>query len=287
LTQRVVVWLDRARSTTGILTIPNQQSGSPLRIRPGSAASGTVVSVTPEQAGWGYVGFEAVRLGPGEAVERPSAAVETCLVVISGRCTIHAGETTWRDVGERATPFDGPPYAAYIPAATRYRVEAQTELELGLGTAPSAKGAPLRLIGPDEMEVVTRGAGTEERQVCNILMAGQEADALLVTEVVTPAGHWSSYPPHKHDRDDLPDEAYLEETYYHRIRGGRGFAFQRVYTDDRSLDESFAVEDGDLVLVPRGYHPVAASPAADLYYLNVMAGPAREWRVRADPGFPA
>jgi 5-deoxy-glucuronate isomerase len=103
--------------------------------------------------------------------------------------------------------------------------------------------------------------------------------------VVTPAGHWSSYPPHKHDRDDPPHETLLEETYYHRLRGGSGFAIQRVYTDDKTLDEAVAVSDGDVVLVPRGYHPVAGDPRVDLYYLNVMAGPVREWRVAVAPGY--
>ena len=116
-------------------------------------------------------------------------------------------------------------------------------------------------------------------------MADEPAESLLVTEVVTPAGHWSSYPPHKHDVDDPPRETYLEETYYHRVRGAGGFGFQRVYTDDRSLDEALAVGDGDVVLVPRGYHPVAAGARHDLYYLNVMAGPVREWCITVDPAF--
>ena len=105
------------------------------------------------------------------------------------------------------------------------------------------------------------------------------------TEVITPAGHWSSFPPHKHDVDDPPRETALEETYYHRLRPAGGFAFQRVYSPERALDESFAVGDGDVVLVPAGYHPVAAGARHDLYYLNVMAGPRREWRVTVDPDF--
>jgi 5-deoxy-glucuronate isomerase len=104
-----------------------------------------------------------------------------------------------------------------------------------------------------------------------------------VVEVVTPGGNWSSYPPHKHDRDDPPEESLLEETYYHRLRPAQGFAFQRVYSDDGSLDETMAVADGDVVLVPRGYHPVGAAHGYDLYYLNVMAGPRRVWRFRNDP----
>jgi 5-deoxy-glucuronate isomerase len=269
---------------THSLTTPDGAPGS-LRVRSHPPVDGTTVRVTPADARWSYVGFEAVRLTPGESLERPAEARETCAVILSGHCTFEAAGTTWTEVGARATPFDGPPYALYVPPGTGYRVEAATELELGLCTAPAATGAPLRLLTPDDMELVTRGEGAERREICNILMESQEAESLLVTEVVTPAGHWSSYPPHKHDVDDPPREAYLEETYYHRIRGARGFAFQRVYTDDCSLDEGIAVEDGDVVLVPRGYHPVAAAPAADLYYLNVMAGPVRAWRVAVDPAF--
>ena len=123
------------------------------------------------------------------------------------------------------------------------------------------------------------------REIDHILMEDAPAESLLVTEVVTPAGHWSSYPPHKHDVDDPPRETYLEGTYYHRVRPVGGFAFQRVYTDDRMLDAGIAVEDGDVVLVPRGYHPVVGDARSDLYYLNVMAGPVRAWRVTVDPAY--
>ena len=99
----------------------------------------------------------------------------------------------------------------------------------------------------------------------------------------TPAGHSSSYPPHKHDTDNPPHESSLEETYYHRLHPAQGFAFQRVYTDDRSLDETMTVEDHDVVMVPRGYHPVCAPYGYELYYLNVMAGPSREWVFKNDP----
>jgi 5-deoxy-glucuronate isomerase len=105
----------------------------------------------------------------------------------------------------------------------------------------------------------------------------------LVVEVFTPEGHWSSYPPHKHDRNHLPEESYLEETYYHKINPGHGFAVQRIYTDDRSLDETLVIKDGDAVLVPKGYHPVSAPPGYDVYYLNVMAGPVRTWKFKNDP----
>ena len=122
-----------------------------------------------------------------------------------------------------------------------------------------------------------------ERRIHHILMEDAAAESLLVTEVVTPGGHGSSYPPHKHDANDPPRETALEETYYHRLRDERGFALQRVYTADRSLDESLAPRSGDCVLVPRGFHTVSAPPGYDLYYLNVMAGPLRQWKVTFDP----
>jgi 5-deoxy-glucuronate isomerase len=114
-------------------------------------------------------------------------------------------------------------------------------------------------------------------------MEDRPAERLLVVEVITPNGHWSSYPPHKHDQDDRPRETYLEETYYHRIRPEKGFAVQRVYTEDRAIDETVTFFDGDVVLVPRGYHVVSTPPGYDLYYLNVMAGPVREWKIKNDP----
>ena len=145
--------------------------------------------------------------------------------------------------------------------------------------APTRRGSS----GRTGSRVLTRGSGTNTRHVQNILPETEPAHSLLVVEVITPPGHWSSYPPHKHDRDALPDESLLEETYYHRLDPAQGYAVQRVYTDDRSLDETMAVEDRDVVLVPRGYHPVGAPHGYRLYYLNVMAGPRRIWRFRNDP----
>jgi len=133
------------------------------------------------------------------------------------------------------------------------------------------------------VKVFKRGADRTERTIHNILMEDRPAESLLVTEVFTPGGNWSSYPPHKHDTDDPPRETYLEETYYHRLKKPGGFGVQLVYTVDRSLNKSVQVRDGDVVLVPRGYHPVAAAAGYDLYYLNVMAGPVRRWCITTDP----
>jgi 5-deoxy-glucuronate isomerase len=256
---------------------------SNLLVRSGPPdADGRVLSITPESAGWSYVGFAVYRLDPGARLERHEQGRETCVVILSGRVRLGAGGQEWRDRG-RDSVFDGPPTALYVPPRVAWWAEGAADL--AVCTAPAAVGAELRLLEPGKVRHESRGSGGEAREIDHILMQDEPAESLLVTEVITPAGHWSSYPPHKHDSDDPPRETYLEETYYHRMRPAGGFAFQRVYTTDRSLDEALAPVDGDVVLVPRGFHPVAAGARHDLYYLNVMAGPVREWRITLDPGF--
>ena len=252
---------------------------SKLLVRPKKGDHGRVVDVTPQSAGWAYVGFELHRLQSGETVSAETGNREICLVFVSGKGTVEADGRNLGLLGERMSPFEGKPWSVYVPQGLRWHVRAETEGELAVCSAPGLGGGlPVRVIGHDELGQETRGKGTNTRYVTNILPEGQPADSLLVVEVITPGGHTSSYPPHKHDQDNLPAESYLEETYYHRLNPPQGFAFQRVYTDDRSLDEAIAVEDGDVVLVPKGYHPCAACHGYDLYYLNVMAGPKRTWK---------
>jgi 5-deoxy-glucuronate isomerase len=246
--------------------------------------NGSVVKVTPESAGWDYVGFEVFRLEAGQTLEHQTGDQEVCLVLLSGRCRVSTDKDEWKDIGERTTVFDGAPWAVYLPPQTPYRVEAISErLELAVTSAPADEGVESQLIRPEDIEVEIRGSGNMEREIRPILMEDRPAERLLVVEVITPNGHWSSYPPHKHDQDNRPHETYLEETYYHRIQPEKGFAFQRVYAEDRSLDETLTFHDGDVVLVPRGYHAVSTPPGYDLYYLNVMAGPVREWKIKNDP----
>jgi 5-deoxy-glucuronate isomerase len=247
-------------------------------------ADGAILSVTPESAGWSYVGFEVLALGEGASAVRETGGRELCVVLVQGACHVRSQHGEWRDLGGRASPFDGLPDAAYLPPGTRVEVEAaEGGAEVALCSAPAATGASARVLAGAETSVETRGHGAQTRYVTNILMGDRAADSLLVTEVITPAGHWSSYPPHKHDRDAMPGESFLEETYYHRVEPAQGFGLQRVYTDDRSLDEALAFRDRDVVLVPRGYHTVSAPPGYAVYYLNVMAGPVRAWAVSNDP----
>ncbi len=245
---------------------------------------GKVLAITPESAGWTYVGFKVYALKQGQTLKHETGDQEVCLVVLTGKATVATAKETWENIGERMSVFEKiPPYSVYVPSGDHYEVEAVSDLELAVCLAPGKGTYPARLIAPGDVDVEFRGAGNIERKIHNILPEGKAADSLLVVEVFTPEGHWSSYPPHKHDENRLPEESFLEETYYHRIQPPHGFAVQRVYTDDRSLDETMIIKNGDAVLVPGGYHPVSAPPGYELYYLNVMAGPVRIWKFHNDP----
>jgi 5-deoxy-glucuronate isomerase len=251
----------------------------------GAAAPGAdraILRVTPESAGWRHVGFEVLALSEGAAAQRDTGDRELCLVAVEGTVDVYSEHGEWRGLGGRPDPWSGLPDAAYVPPGTRVTLEGTGEVALCWAPAPGG-GAAARVLPGAEIEVETRGHGALQRRIHPILMDDLEAESLLVVEVITPAGHWSSYPPHKHDRDDLPTETPLEETYYHRVSPARGFGLQRVYTDDRQLDEALAFGDRDCVLVPRGYHTVSAPPGYLVYYLNVMAGPTRLWAVANDP----
>ena len=249
-----------------------------------SAEDPCLVRVDPESAGWGHVGFEVLALAAGERADRTTAGREACLVPLEGSFAVASAGGAWAGLGGRPSPFDGPPEALYLPPG-EFSVRAETgPAELAICTAPASGAVPAHRVAADPARVEHRGHGSFAREVRPILMDAEaaEAEALLVCEVITPGGHWSSFPPHKHDRDALPEESLLEETYYHRLRPAGGFALQRVY-DGGALDVSLAVGDRDTVLVPRGYHVVSSPPGYDLYYLNVMAGPHRRWAIADDP----
>jgi 5-deoxy-glucuronate isomerase len=243
-----------------------------------------IVRITPESAGLGYVSFAAYQLAPGESLSFSEDAKELCVMVLTGTVSAATGNLAWEEIGGRKTVFDDAvPSAVYVPPRAELNIRAKTAAELAVGGAPAKGALPPRLIEPSAMRSLARGKGSNTRYVCEVLPEGQPAESLLIFEVKTPSAHSSSYPPHKHDVDNLPAESLLEETYYHRIDPPQGFIFQRVYTDSRDIDESMAVEDRDVVLVPRGYHPVVVPHGYQSYYLNVMAGPKRIWRFHNDP----
>jgi 5-deoxy-glucuronate isomerase len=240
------------------------------------------VEVTPATAGWRWLSFAARRLRPGEQLSENTGADEACLVLIGGACDVEADGRRFTLDG-RDDPFGGMPVALYLPPGTGYTVRAEAPTELGVAAARAEGEFEVRLIQPADVEVETRGAGNATRQINHILPPGFPAHRLLVVEVLTPAGNWSSYPPHKHEHVDLPAENELEEVYHYRVSRPEGFGLQRLYARDGSLDHTWTVRDADTVLVPRGYHPFAAAHGYDCYYLNALAGPERSMAASDDP----
>ncbi|WP_417741931.1 5-deoxy-glucuronate isomerase [Salipiger sp.] len=246
---------------------------------------GKVHDITPASAGWRYVGFGLYRLRAGERVSEATGDNEVILVMVEGKAKISGAGHDWGELGERMSVFEKTaPHCLYLPNGSEWSAEATTECTIAVCAAPGKGGHAARRIGPDGITLTQRGDGSNTRHINNIAMENEDyCDSLLVTEVFTPAGNWSSYPSHRHDEDDFPRVTYLEETYYHRLNPADGFGLQRVYTDDRQLDETMAVHDHDVVCVPRGHHPCGAPHGIEMYYLNVMAGPLRKWRFVAAP----
>ncbi len=245
------------------------------------------VDITPETAGWQYVSFAVYQLTRGQTLRGAADGRETTVVVLSGIGRAELNGQSVGQLGERLSVFENKaPYALYLSEDASYLVECTSDgMEIAVASAPTThQHLPARVVRPEEISVELRGEGNTQRRIQHILDIDQEAEHLIIVEVITPAGNWSSFPPHKHDTENPPYEAYLEETYYHHVQPADGFAFQRVYTYE-GFDETVAVHDGDLVLVPRGYHVVSAAPGFDLYYLNIMAGPHRAWNYQVDPAF--
>lgn len=242
-----------------------------------------VTDVTPASAGWRWVGFRALLLSADSEERFDSGTTEMCITVLGGEVDVWIDDQRYSNLGTRESVFEPvSPAAVYVPPGRRLTLRANRAAEVAISTAPASGTLPARVIEPASMKRSVRGSGSNTRHVCDILPESELAEHLLVVEVITPAGHSSSYPPHKHD-SVTDSETALEETYYHQLNPAQGFAFQRVYTDDRSLDETMTVEHRDTVLVPRGYHPCVAPHGYDLYYLNTMAGAERRWAFHNDP----
>jgi 5-deoxy-glucuronate isomerase len=260
-----------------------------LRIEPD--ANG-VVATDPERSGWRYLSFRIARLAEGEVVVVREPDQETAVVTVSGGgVDIAFDEGPGLTLVGRPSVFEGMPWSAYVPAGRAARITGRPlpdrEVVVALAHAPLSGRTGVAtepiLVGPTDVEIEIRGAGNASRQVNNIMMPAFPADRLLVCEVFTPSGNWSGWPPHKHDIDDFPREAVLEETYYYQMSRPEGWAIQRVYHKDGSRDVLLPVRHGDLVIVDQGYHPFASTQGYDAYYLNVLAGDRRTMANSDDP----
>jgi 5-deoxy-glucuronate isomerase len=244
--------------------------------------AGELVGFTREEAGWEWMSFVVTRLLPGEVLELRTGDEEMVLVWLGGSCTANWGAGS-QSIGARANVFAGLPYSLYLPCAQCVTIKVETVCEIAACRVPSKAKLEPRLVTPKDVVTALRGGENTSRQIVEVIAPSFPADKLVVFEVYTPGGNWSSYPPHKHDVDQPPEEVDLDEIYYYRMRDARGFALQNLYRSDQSRESLVKVRDGDVVLVREGYHPVVAGPGYDTYYLNFLAGSARTMTVTEDP----
>ncbi len=260
---------------------------SPLLRQPLDSTSGERVRITQAGAGWGTISLRVLALERGQRYGFALPGEEVALVMLGGRAAVEAGGGRWENLGARANVFAGMPHALYLPVGLdRIEVEAAGDgCEIAVCGARAERSFPARRIEPADVEVEIRGGENATRQINHILKPDFAADRLLVVEVYTPGGNWSSYPPHKHDVHDPPAEVDLDEIYYYKISRPEGYAIQRVYTRDGRREETITVRDNEVVLIPDGYHPVVAAHGYDCYYLNVLAGSARSMAASDDPDY--
>lgn len=247
-----------------------------------ASQSGELLKFSREEAGWEWMGFCVRRLSPNEAWESHRPDEEAVYVLLSGRCVADWGPGKLQ-IGQRTSVFDGLPYALYLSPGSRVRFQANSVCEIAECHVPSRTRFPSRLVSPKDVVVSLRGGGNVSRQIVDVIRPDFPADRLVVVEVYTPGGNWSSYPPHKHDVHDPPDESDLDEIYYYRMNQPGAFAHQRLYSADGKRDTVVTAHDGDVVLIRDGYHPVVAGPGYDVYYLNFLAGSSRSLATTEDP----
>jgi len=276
-----------------------QYTSENLVIHPGrSAEPDVIVEVTPAAAGWDTINFQARRLSQNRSWRFVTDGHELALVVLGGQLNVESNRGAWANLGSRADVFAGLPTALYLPRETTFTVTAKTDVEFAVAWARAEVDFPPRLVMPGDIEIEIRGGDHATRQINRLMPPGFPCSRLVVVEVYTPGGNWSSYPPHKHDvhkvgSDGTILEADLDEVYYYKIDRPEGYALQRIYTDPESplhragypIDAAVIARNNDVVLIPEGYHPVSSPVGYTTYYLNVLAGTAQSLAATDDPQF--
>lgn len=246
---------------------------------------GIVMDVEANRIGFDYLNLLVQRLRAGDSWAARTTSNEMGIVALGGHFDLESTRGTWKGIGSRTNVFSGMPWMVYLPIHTEFDITAITDCDLTFCSCRAEESFPAAVITPADVRTEVRGGANATRRINHIITPEFPADRLLIVEVYTPSGNWSSYPPHKHDVHRPPEEVDLEELYYYRIDRPEGYAIQRVYTRDRRLDETITAHDGDLVLIPEGYHPVVAAHGYNVYYLNVLAGSARSMAASDDPDY--
>lgn len=257
----------------------NRDAKCPLLIKPNTDASdGIYQRITREEAGWEFLNFNARQLKAGQIWEDHTGDHEYGIILLGGNYRVESDKGTWQTVKGRRDVFRGIAHTLYLPRQTGFKLIAESEvLDIACGWCEADEDHPARFKTPDEVAVEIRGGDNATRQINSLIEPGFDCQRLVSVEVYTPSGNWSSFPAHKHDERVLGDdgsvkEARLEETYFYKIERPQGYAIQQVYTSDRDLDEMALARTDDVVMVPRGYHPVVAGHGYHCYYLNFLTG---------------
>lgn len=226
------------------------------------------IEVTPQSAGWEYLGFSTVQLKQGESFTFQREGREAAMVPFSGKVKVTTSQQEW--MVQRDSVFTQKPHVLYLSPGDKLEVKALEACEFAIGSAPAEGRYPTRLFSPEEQKVEVRGSLPALREVHHTLAWPLPAERLILFEVYVPGGNWSGWPPHCHDR--YMGSPYLEEVYYYKLNPTDGVAFHRNYRLDTEYDEILAAKDGDCILVREGFHPVAAVPGTQVYFLNYLAG---------------
>ncbi len=237
---------------------------------------------TKENSACRLVEMDMVRLHSGEAKKYNEENKEFALVILGGKCTVKGADFEYKNVGKRKTVFDGAATCVYIPRNTEFTITADTEVSIAVSKSPAISDHKPALINPEDVVIKNMGKPGWQREAHFILDDRTDADILYIGEAFVEGGQWASYPPHKHDDDNMPIEAATEEIYYYEFKKPEGFGIQKVYTKEGDIDETYTVKSGDFVEIPRGYHPFHSAPGYDSYYLWIMAGKDRGFFMTTD-----
>jgi len=233
--------------------------------------------------GLSFLELDIIVLNPGEKHQEKLENKEGILTFLSGRGLVEIVGFPLEIMGSRHDVFSGKPEGAYLGSGTFFSITAETALEIAIFRSPVSQALPSYFIKEQKVRPEKRGGPNFSRFVSDVVGIKSSAVRLIVGETIGESGNWSSYPPHKHDRDRIPEESFLEEVYFFRFRPENGFGLMRIYTEDGIIDQPILIRHNDLVSIPRGYHPVVAAAGYEVYYLWALAGPKREMRVYEDP----
>ena len=255
-----------------------RDSKYPLLMKSSQAKEGIYQEILAEDAGWEFLNFNARILKKGQVWKGFTGENEYGIILLSGDYSVKTDQGNWKTKNGRKHVFDGIAHTLYLSRNTEFELTVESEiLDIALGWCETTEDHPAQFKEPTESVIEIRGGDNATRQINSLIEPGFDCQRLVSVEVYTPSGNWSSFPAHKHDERILDNdgnliEARLEETYFYKTDKPQGYAIQQIYTGDRSLDEIAVARNNDVVMVPKGYHPVVAGHGYNIYYLNFLTG---------------